>query len=236
MSTDDTRQAHEPETTDMPTSAAQTPELAWSLDDGDIEPQHRSWPRTAALATGILAAGSSIAAGLWLGVPGFKHTVTNVVAPHTSLVAPTKEVMLAPVTTTVAAHCAPGHNADKGCLPVVVPGPTTVTVTATPTTATQRYSDGDNAENMPPVTTATKPALTFTAAQDQQVIDNLRGLGYTINNPATVLYYAHEFCRLLHQGESIEQADGRIQAESGDTTTNVLQVTSSAQLAYPNCY
>lgn len=226
--------ADELETTGLPTASAQTPELAWSLYDSDIEPQRRSWPRTAALATGILAAGTGIAAGLWLGVPGFKQTVTNHVAPQRTTTETTMTPAAAPRTTP---HCAPGHNADKGCLPVVVPGPATVTVTAAPApTTTQAYNDGDNAENMPPARTTTKPALTFTAMQDQQVLDNLRSLGYTIYNPATVLHYAHEYCQLLHQGESIEQADARVQAESGDTTTNVLQVTSSAQLAYPNCF
>lgn len=99
MSDDDTRQAEpgdEPETTSVPTSAAPTPELAWSADDGDDESQRRSWPRTAALATGIVAAGAAIGAGLWLAVPGFKTTVTNHVVPQHST---TTTVAAAPSTT-----------------------------------------------------------------------------------------------------------------------------------------
>lgn len=120
----------EPPTTvvESDTAMVDGTDLAWSQAiDTDDEPGHRSWVRTAALATGIVAAGSAIAAGLWLGVPGFKQAVTNRVAPQPTSSAAPSTVAAAPTPK----YCAPGHNADRGCLPVVVAAPPTVTVTPT---------------------------------------------------------------------------------------------------------
>ena len=64
----------------------------------------------------------------------------------------------------------------------------------------------------------------------------MQSLGYTIINPALVIAYAHEACRLLQQGESTDQMNQQMQARMGATTLDTLQLTSSAMLAYPNCY
>jgi hypothetical protein len=80
------------------------------------------------------------------------------------------------------------------------------------------------------------PATTFDASRDQWLLNNLRSLGYTIVNPSLVIANAHEACRLLQQGESTDQMNQQMQARMGASTIDTLQLTSSAMLAYPDCY
>ena len=76
------------------------PELAWSVDDDEPEPQQRSWARTAGIAAGITACGTALAAGLLLAIQGFKHDASNTVEPQRT--APTTTVAVAPTTTAPA--------------------------------------------------------------------------------------------------------------------------------------
>jgi len=64
----------------------------------------------------------------------------------------------------------------------------------------------------------------------------MRSLGYKIMNPPLVIANAHEACRLLQQGEPPDQMNQQMQARMGASTLDTLQLTSSAMLAYPNCY
>jgi hypothetical protein len=88
----------------------------------------------------------------------------------------------------------------------------------------------------PPVVPLVAPSPEFDPARDQWLLDNLRSLGYMIFNPPLVIHNAHEFCRLLQQGESTRQADQQMAAQTGASTVDILQLTASAMLAYPNCY
>jgi hypothetical protein len=90
----------------------------------------------------------------------------------------------------------------------------------------------------PPVGTPELPAPVpvFEDSRDQWLLNNLRSLGYTIVDPSLVIANAHQACRLLQQGESTDQMDQQMQARMGANMTDTLQLTSSAMLAYPNCY
>jgi 7-keto-8-aminopelargonate synthetase-like enzyme len=88
----------------------------------------------------------------------------------------------------------------------------------------------------PPVSELPAPVPVFDDSRDQWLLNNLRSLGYTILNPALVIANAREACRLLQQGESTAQMNQQMQARMGASTIDTLQLTSSAMLAYPNCY
>jgi 7-keto-8-aminopelargonate synthetase-like enzyme len=88
----------------------------------------------------------------------------------------------------------------------------------------------------PPVAAPELPAPAFDPSRDQWLLNNMRSLGYTIMNPPLVIANAHEACRLLQQGESTDQMNQQMQARMGASTLDTLQLTSSAMLAYPNCY
>jgi hypothetical protein len=76
----------------------------------------------------------------------------------------------------------------------------------------------------------------FDPARDQWLLNNMRSLGYVIVNPQLVISNAHEACRLFQQGESSEQVNQQMSTRTGANMTDTLQLTSSAMLAYPNCY
>jgi hypothetical protein len=64
----------------------------------------------------------------------------------------------------------------------------------------------------------------------------MRSLGYTITNESLAVRNAHETCRLFGQGESVSQVNEQMSAKMGASTSDTLQLTSSAILAYPNCF
>jgi hypothetical protein len=84
----------------------------------------------------------------------------------------------------------------------------------------------------PPVTPATP---LFTAAEDVRLLDGLAALGYVITNPAKVIGEAHRACRLIREGEEPSAVDEQFAQATGDETL-AIQLVSSAQLSYPNCY
>ena len=105
----------------------------------------------------------------------------------------------------------------------------TVTVKATPPTA--------------PISTVPSRRRSSAAAPrevdtlyDQRFLDQMRSLGYVIVNPQLVLRNGHETCRLLRQGESVEQVNQQMSAQMGANMSDTLHLTSSAMLAYPDCY
>lgn len=99
-------------------------ELAWSQYDDTEVMQRRSWTRTVGLATGIVACGSVLAAGLWFGITGFRSAPANHVAR------PTVSAVPSTVTQTVSAAPAPPAP------PVAAP--------TTPATTTAQASDAAN--------------------------------------------------------------------------------------------
>lgn len=188
MSDDDTRQAEpgdEPETTSVPTSAAPTPELAWSLDDGTDEPQRHPWRSVWGLVA-LIAACSIVAAGgigivLWVLRQHHDEPPPPAAQPTTTAPA-TVTVTAAPTTAPGPKYCEPGHNADKGCLPVV-------------------------AETPAPTTTGLQGA-------DAKFVTFLRGsgpIGFNAISTTTAIADAHLVCEDLQQGTGFQNINDKLQ-------------------------
>jgi hypothetical protein len=201
---------------------------AWSRESAEFDTptERHTWP-SACLRAGLLALCASVIAGVvsvvgWATAP--RHSDTSIPA--------TRDHRPSRAATRVAAprsHGAPVPLAAPTPVPSipVVPSPT-VRIDASPPVATE----------VPPPPPASKPPPVplFEDSQDQWLLNNLRSLGYTIVNPALVISNAHGACRLLQQGESTDQMNQQMQARMGASMLDTLQLTSSAMLAYPNCY
>lgn len=223
MSTEDTSASEhgaDAETTQVPPPPRDEPGLAWSADH-DTEEVPANWHGRLMWA-GLAVLVVAIAAALVLLVS------TLFGAHHTNATRPQPIPPLpAPASSTVAAAPAP---------PPAPPPPTstsvsaTVTVTATLPPTTAALLPTTNGEAAP----AHQP-LVFTAAEDQAFLDDQRAHGLTIQNPAMVLHTAHDFCRMLVAGESIDQATEQLIA--GGLQPAVAPIlTSSAMIIYPGCY
>ncbi|OBA58303.1 hypothetical protein A5647_21555 [Mycobacterium sp. 1100029.7] len=70
---------------------------------------------------------------------------------------------------------------------------------------------------------------------DQRMLDSIRASGYTVYDAQSVLRNAHEVCRLFRQGKSVDEVNQQMAAETGASMADVLQLSSSAMLSYPNC-
>lgn len=125
----------EPQTTEVPPATTAAPELAWSAAIELDEPGHPSWMRTTALATGIVAAASVIAAGLWFAAPGFRTAVTNRVEPQRTSAAPTTTVVAPVVAAPQVTTTVPVPTVT---VTAAAPAPTTTPEVA-PTTPDDRY-------------------------------------------------------------------------------------------------
>lgn len=64
----------------------------------------------------------------------------------------------------------------------------------------------------------------------------LRSLGYVIENPSQVIANGHQYCELLRQGDSPQQADATMQSLTGADSTDTFELDSGALLAYQNCW
>lgn len=200
MSDDD--ETTESETTDLPTTAAPTPELAWSQDD-ETDEQHRSWTRTAALAAGITTSSAAIAAGLWLGLPGFKTMVANHVAPPTSTSRPLP-AMAAPTTP-----------------------PTTVTVTAAPPAPTTSRTTTPTTE---PTTTTSDTAAEHA---DKMYLQFLQDDGVVVTDRAQAIRTGHDVCAMLSTNSgSLLAASGGIARAYSLPTVVADHIVTSAHVAY----
>ncbi len=221
------------ETTIGPAAADQTeivppdqaPTLAaWSLcDDTEVLQRRRPWP----LAAGI-AAGCVVGAALLAGAVGLTAWALRP-SPSASAGPVTLTEMLPPPPPPVTVTAAP--PVTKTWTPA--PSTTTVTVQAAPTTVT--------AEASPPDTTAVRAAPSASpplseSVYDQRFLDRMQSLGYTVSDRSVALSNAHEVCRLFRLGESPEQVNRQMAAQTGASMTAVLQFTSSAILAYPDCF
>jgi hypothetical protein len=201
---------------------------AWSLeaDESDDPTGRHTWPDTWMRAA-LLALCATVIAGVvgvigWATVP--RHSATHIPATHGHRPAPAATPAAAPRSRSVPIPLA-AHTLVPSAAPVPSP---TVTIEASP--PVQREVPP------PPVAAPEPPAPAFDPARDQWLLNNLRSLGYTILNPPLVIANAHEACRLLQQGESTDQMNQQMQARMGASTIDTLQLTSSAMLAYPDCY
>ncbi len=121
--------------------------------------------------------------------------------------------------------------------------PTTVisTVVAAPSTVTEVISTPQEtaSEVTPPppsvvVITVPSPVPDAQAA-DQRFLDRMGSLGYTVADRSAALRVAHQVCRLFRQGETPEQIDQQLEAQTRSSPTDVLELVSSAMLSYPDC-
>jgi hypothetical protein len=207
------------------------PAEAWSLEveESDDPAERHTWPGTW-MRAGLLAFCATLIAGV-VGVVGWatmpRHNATQMPATHDHRPAPGATPVAAPPIHHVVAPLA----APKPPAPSTTPAPSpTVTIEASP--PVQR----EVPPPPPPVAAPELPAPAFDPSRDQWLLNNMRSLGYTIMNPPLVIANAHEACRLLQQGESTDQMNQQMQARMGASTLDTLQLTSSAMLAYPNCY
>jgi hypothetical protein len=162
--------------------------LAWSEDEPGPAPLRQSWGMTWGHAAVIASCGAALAVAI--GFAGWammsRPSDGPVVSHGTWAAAP---AALPPVTTVPAAvtpNCAPGHNADWGCIPVPVSTPAAVpppTVTVAPTT----------------VTVAPAPSQ---ADRDEQFLAGLTGAGLRITDVREAIGSAHSICAYLAAGHS----------------------------------
>jgi hypothetical protein len=232
-------------TTVAPPSAVAAPELAWSLDDDDetAPVERQSWGLAWAQAAVFVSIGAVFAFVIgavgWVLVRAHNDSppappVAQRAAEVTQTTRPeAPAVAVAPSTVTVAAPSPLVTVTTSPPTVTVRETPPTVTVEAAPTTATVEA----------PLSAVPSPRRSSVAAPrevdtlyDQRFLDRMRSLGYVITNPPLMLRNAHEACRLFRQGESAEQVNQQMSAQMGTNMTDTLQLTSSAMLAYPDCY
>jgi hypothetical protein len=228
-----------------PKSAEAPPDLAWSLNDDDetVSPERQSWRLAWAQAAvfaviGVVLAFVIGAVGRALvrahddpqQGPSVAHRAAEVM-PTTSTKA--HAMLAAPSTVTVDAT--PPTVTVKATPPTVTvkAAAPTITIEAAPTTVT--LPAPISTVPFPGRTSASTPGELDTT-YDQRFLDRMRSLGYIILNPPLMLRNAHEACRLFRQGEAAEQVNQQMSAEMGTNMTDTLQLTSSAMLAYPDCY
>jgi Protein of unknown function (DUF732) len=193
------------------TSAMERRELAWSLDDGSDEPQRQPWRNTWGIVGAIAACSAVLAGTVGVTVWGlWSHHNAPAVQPSTTTTAP-PPTAVAPPPTAIATP------------------PPTVTITATPPSTTALLTT-ITSEAAP-----THQPLIFTAAEDQAFLRDQQAHGLTIQNPAMVLHTAHDFCRMLAAGESVDQATENLIAGGLEASVAPF-LTSSAMLIYPGCY
>jgi hypothetical protein len=236
-----TRAVNEIDATSVaPKLAEAPPDLAWSLNDDDetLCPERQSWGLACAQAAvlaliGVVLAFVIGAAGAELvrahddsrQAPRVAH---RAVAEMPTTSAKAHAMVVAPPTVTV--KTTPPTVTVKATPPTVTvkAAPPTITVEAAPTTVTQPAP-------LPAPSTAIVPGEVDTI-YDHRFLDRMRSLGYLILNPPLMLRNAHEACRLFRHGESAEQVNQQMSAEMRTNMTDTLQLTSSAMLAYPDCY
>jgi hypothetical protein len=193
-----------------PTLLAPPTQLAWSSEPV-VYPRRRSWP-AAYVAVAALVVCVLLLAGVLVIVALIMRPQPTASAPSTVLTqAVPAASMPPPVTYTSTVQAAP----------------TTITVEAPPAeTTTVRAA--------PP---SPKPAAAplSESVYDQRFLASMRSLGYRVTNEQLALSYAHETCQLFRLGETPDEVNRQIAAKSGANMTDVLQLTSSAMLSYPNC-
>lgn len=200
---------------------------AWSLeaDECDLLTERYTWP-SAWLRAALLALCAAVIAGAigmigWATGPQHRDTSIPATRGHRPWLAATPA--FAP-----RIHPVP--------MPLAAPVPAPNTTAAPPTVRIDASPPAETEVPLPPPAPKLPPVPVFETSQDQWLLNNLRSLGYIIVNPPLVIANAHEACRLFQSGESPEQVNQQMAARMGTSMTGTLQLTSSAMLAYPNCY
>jgi hypothetical protein len=203
--------------------------LAWSSEVDTYEAaesHHDHWRARLLWAPLLMALVATAAAVLWFSATLYREERGLTVDPSQ------------PSTHISPAHifAAPARAAHVPTPPTpqppssAAPTPTTVVFVVPPPVSTEVPPPPAGTPELP------APVPVFEDSRDQWLLNNLRSLGYTIVDPSLVIANAHQACRLLQQGESTDQMDQQMQARMGANMTDTLQLTSSAMLAYPNCY
>jgi hypothetical protein len=203
-------------------------DYAWSLEDDGVESEEFDGDHTTLwlwFYVVTIAVAVAVLAGILVFVIHERHGSPLAPVPQTSNL-PAPPPVAAPPNHHVAARLVVPKPPVLSTAPVPSP---TVTIEASP--PVQR-----EVPPPPPVPELPAPVPVFDDSRDQWLLNNLRSLGYTILNPSLVIANAHEACRLLQQGESTDQMNQQMQARMGANLTDTLQLTSSAMLAYPDCY
>jgi hypothetical protein len=201
-------------------------DLAWSLEDTtpDAMPGDGRRPLSAVLLAllAVVAAGGVALGAFVVG----QHEPERINAPRRASSSPPP-----PPPVASPSHAVPVPVATPAAKPAP-PAPSTVRVA--PPTITIEASPPVATEVPPPPPPPSAPQ--FDPVRDQWLLNNMRSLGYVIVNPQLVISNAHEACRLFQRGESSEQVNQQMSTRMGANMTDTLQLTSSAMLAYPNCY
>jgi hypothetical protein len=200
--------AHNPAMTSSDESADETaPGLAWSVEELAEPPAGRSWRAAWVAAVAVLLACGVVA--VLIGTLS-RNDEPNAQAP--------------PVLSSAAVTPMMPPRAVAPTVPA-----TTVTVQATPSTVTVEASP-------PPETTTVPSAAPLSeAVYDQRFLDRMASLGYVVSDRSLAVSNAHEVCQLLRLGESPAQVNQQMAARTGASMADVLQLTASAMLAYPDC-
>ncbi len=214
------------ETTFVPPASESAPDLAWSLgDDADTVLFNRhSWD--SAWGRAVLVVGCAIAIALLISIGGL-----IVMLAHRDNLSP--EPAAQPATVVVQTSLVASPAPPTTTTVTVQASPTTVTVQAAPTTVTVKVPVTPTA---PTRSLKSVTPSSVDSANDQRFLDKMRSLGYTITDPQLALHNAHETCRLFQLGESVEQVNQQMSAKMGASMSDTLQLTSSAILAYPDCF
>ncbi|CPR12388.1 hypothetical protein BN971_03686 [Mycobacterium bohemicum DSM 44277] len=205
--------AEHDETAFMPPSGQPGPSLAWSLDhDADtVLLGRRAWDSRWARA--VLGAGCAAAVALLAAVGGL---IAMLAHRGDRSPAPAAQPATVVVQTSIVAPAPPVTA--------------TVTVQAAPTTVTVK---------VPVTPTRALKAVTPSSvdnANDERFLARMRSLGYTVTDKDLILRNAHETCRLFQSGESVEQVNQQMSTQMRASMSDTVQLTSSAILAYPDCF
>ncbi|MGO9927466.1 MAG: DUF732 domain-containing protein [Mycobacterium sp.] len=212
------------ETTVVPPPAEAAADLAWSLDNVDdtVAVERQSW----GLAWGHAAVVLSIAAVVAFVIAIVGWTIMRSARVEQPL--PPEAYPTAGTTTVLSTVVA------------AAPQPSTVIVQAAPTTVTVQAPPPEPKKTVdravPEQSSHALVAPRSESVYDQRFLDRIRSLGYTITDPSLAVRNAHEACHLFQLGESAEQVNNQMSARMGADMTDTLQLTSSAILAYPDCF
>lgn len=205
-------EASQPPTEAVETSAAVPTDLAWSQETAELTGS-RDWRGMLRWAALVALLCSTVGAVVWFSTVLYRHEQQRpmAVVPTRTAVRPSAPPTTATVTVATAA---PSSS------PTAQPAPSAVPPSVAPAPTTKKRAH----------------VFLYTTEEDQTMLSFL-GEYVAVTNPAKVINLAHEYCRLLTQGKSTDQATSDVQAEGwgiDESTTN--EITASAMRSYRDCY
>lgn len=197
----------------MPTAAeTDVVELAWSADTDPLDIEPGAWrplPRPLIFLLAAVAVGALAVAAF---IAGQHHVPRGTSAPTATVEQHPEPPRVPPAPRSVAPSTPPPAAPSS---PTLSPLPAAApTITAPPPTPHSAESD---------------------TAGDQRMLASVRAVGGQIYNVDLLLANAHETCRLFRQGLSVDEVNQQMAARTGAPMADVVQITSSAMLSYPNC-